>query len=119
MSGEDAAVDVVVTEQALRGDLPKGLEHVVCVDADREQMLDAVSMFSDELTEAILEEQVTEPLIHEAYEHYCRAKAWKDFQRIRPEKSELHDRKFCVSVMGLVRQRKQQSASRHLQRRPS
>ena len=29
-------------------------------------MLDAVSMFSDELTEAILEENVTEELIHEA-----------------------------------------------------
>jgi elongation factor G len=32
----------------------------------REAMLDAVSMFSDELTEAILEEQVTEDLIHRA-----------------------------------------------------
>jgi elongation factor G len=32
----------------------------------RESMLDAVSMFSDELMEAILEESVTEELIHEA-----------------------------------------------------
>jgi elongation factor G len=32
----------------------------------REEMLDAVSMFSDELMEAILEEKVTEELIHEA-----------------------------------------------------
>jgi elongation factor G len=32
----------------------------------REEMLDAVSMFSDELTEAILEEQVTEELINNA-----------------------------------------------------
>ncbi|MDX1763822.1 MAG: elongation factor G [bacterium] len=32
----------------------------------REEMLDAVSMFSDTLTEAILEEQVTEELIHDA-----------------------------------------------------
>jgi elongation factor G len=32
----------------------------------REEMLDAVSMFSDELTEAILEENVTEELIHDA-----------------------------------------------------
>ncbi len=32
----------------------------------REEMLDAVSMFSDELTEAILEENVTEDLVHEA-----------------------------------------------------
>jgi elongation factor G len=35
-------------------------------EAARETMLDAVSLYSDELTEAILEEQVTEPLIHEA-----------------------------------------------------
>ncbi|MEM7409054.1 MAG: elongation factor G [Myxococcota bacterium] len=35
-------------------------------DAAREAMLDAVSMFSDELMEAILEENVTEELIHEA-----------------------------------------------------
>ena len=34
--------------------------------AARENMLDAVSMFSDELTEAILDSQVTEKLIHEA-----------------------------------------------------
>ncbi len=34
--------------------------------AERERMLDNVSMFSDELTEAILEERVTEELIHEA-----------------------------------------------------
>ena len=32
----------------------------------REEMLDAVSMFSDELMEAILEENVTEEMIHEA-----------------------------------------------------
>jgi elongation factor G len=32
----------------------------------REQLLDAISLFSDELTEAILEERVTEDLIHEA-----------------------------------------------------
>ncbi|MDH3212528.1 MAG: elongation factor G [Myxococcales bacterium] len=51
-------------------------EHVVAMeipaalrpDAEtaREVMLDAVSMFSDELTEAILDEKVTEDLIHEA-----------------------------------------------------
>ena len=34
--------------------------------AERERMLDAVSMFSDDLTEAILEERVTEDLIHDA-----------------------------------------------------
>lgn len=34
------------------------------------------------------------PLIHQAYEHYCRDKAWREFARIRPEKSELHDRKL-------------------------
>jgi elongation factor G len=32
----------------------------------REEMLDAISLFSDDLTEAILEDQVTEELIHEA-----------------------------------------------------
>ncbi|HEU4429799.1 MAG TPA: GTP-binding protein, partial [Myxococcota bacterium] len=32
----------------------------------REEMLDAVSMYSDELTEAILEERVSEDLIHDA-----------------------------------------------------
>jgi len=32
----------------------------------REEMLDAVSMFSDELTEAILEDKVTEELVHDA-----------------------------------------------------
>lgn len=32
----------------------------------REQLLDAVSLFSDELTEAILEERVTEELLHDA-----------------------------------------------------
>ena len=35
-----------------------------------------------------------EPLIHQAYEHHCRAKAWREFKRIKPEKSELHDRKI-------------------------
>jgi len=35
-------------------------------DAARENMLDAVSMFSDELTEAILEGEVSEELIHQA-----------------------------------------------------
>ena len=35
-------------------------------ETSREKMLDAVSMFSDALTEAILEEKVTEELIHEA-----------------------------------------------------
>jgi elongation factor G len=34
--------------------------------AERERMLDSASMFSDELTEAILEERVTEELVHEA-----------------------------------------------------
>src|SRR5262245_14595790 len=35
-------------------------------EAAREEMLDAVSMFSDELTEAVLEEKVTAELIHDA-----------------------------------------------------
>ena len=35
-----------------------------------------------------------EPLIHQAYEYHCRDKAWREFKQIRPEKSELHDRKL-------------------------
>ena len=35
-------------------------------DAAREEMLDALSMFSDELTEAMLEEKVTEDIVHAA-----------------------------------------------------
>jgi elongation factor G len=65
----------LVTMKALSFEGANG-EHVVeqeipaelRADAEvaREEMLDAVSMFSDELTEAILEERVTEALIHEA-----------------------------------------------------
>jgi elongation factor G len=45
-------------------EIPDGLRH----DAElaRETMLDAVSLYSDALTEAILEENVSEELIHEA-----------------------------------------------------
>lgn len=39
------------------------------VNQAREEMLDALSMHSDELTNAILEEQVTEELIHDAVRH--------------------------------------------------
>ncbi len=45
-------------------EIPAGLKEEA--DTKREEMLDAVSMFSDELTEAILEENITEELIHEA-----------------------------------------------------
>jgi elongation factor G len=45
-------------------DIPADLQDAA--DEAREEMLDAVSMFSDELMEAILEEQVTEELIHTA-----------------------------------------------------
>ena len=41
-------------------------------ETKRHEMLDAVSMFSDELTEAILEGQVTEKLIHEALLEHAR-----------------------------------------------
>jgi elongation factor G len=54
VSGED------VTE----GDIPPDL--LGLAREKREELLDAVSLFSDELTEAILDEQVTEELIHEA-----------------------------------------------------
>jgi elongation factor G len=45
-------------------EIPAGLTHEA--EAAREKMLDIVSMHSDELTEAILEERVTEELIHSA-----------------------------------------------------
>ncbi len=50
----------IVRETAIPEDL--GAEAA----AKREEMLDAVSMFSDELTEAILENRVAEPLIYDA-----------------------------------------------------
>jgi elongation factor G len=70
-----AGVVDLVTMKALRFEGENG-EHVVEeeipaglraeAEAAREQMLDAVSMFSDELTEAVLEEKVTEELIRAA-----------------------------------------------------
>jgi elongation factor G len=51
-------------EKVVDGDIPPELQHEA--EAAREQMLDAVSMFSEELMEAILEEKVTEDLIHDA-----------------------------------------------------
>ena len=45
-------------------EIPAGL--MPEAQARRDQMLDAVSMFSDELMEAMLEENVTEELIHDA-----------------------------------------------------
>ncbi len=51
-------------EKVAEGEIPEELRHEA--EAARETMLDAVSMFSDELTEAILEERVTEELIHAA-----------------------------------------------------
>jgi elongation factor G len=51
-------------ETVVEGDVPAELLREA--EAAREQMLDAVSMFSEELMEAILEERVTEDLIHDA-----------------------------------------------------
>jgi elongation factor G len=51
-------------EKVRREEIPAELRREA--EAARETMLDAVSLHSDELTEAILEERVTEPLIHEA-----------------------------------------------------
>jgi elongation factor G len=51
-------------EELREGEIPDALRAEA--EAARENMLDAVSMFSDELTEAILEEKVTEELIHDA-----------------------------------------------------
>jgi elongation factor G len=51
--------------ETLREDeIPETLRHEA--EAARETMLDAVSMYSDELTEAILEDQVSEELVHQA-----------------------------------------------------
>jgi len=65
----------LVTMKAMRFEGDNG-EHIVEeeipaalraeAETAREQMLDAVSMFSDDLTEAILEEKVTEELIRDA-----------------------------------------------------
>ncbi len=51
-------------ETVITGDIPEDM--LDTAREKREELLDAVSLFSDELTEAILEEQVTEELIHEA-----------------------------------------------------
>src|SRR5688572_9616543 len=48
-------------DKIVEGPVPANMEAEV--KAAREQLLDAVSMFSDELTEAILEDRVTEDLI--------------------------------------------------------
>jgi elongation factor G len=51
-------------DDVVEGEIPKELQE----DARsyREQMLDAVSMFSDELMEAVLEDKVTEEMVHAA-----------------------------------------------------
>jgi len=51
-------------EVIVESDIPENMK--VDADARREVMLDAVSMFSDDLMEAMLEERVTEDLIHDA-----------------------------------------------------
>ncbi len=51
-------------ENVVEGDIPADMLDMA--REKREELLDAVSLFSDELTEAILEEQVTEELVHEA-----------------------------------------------------
>ncbi len=70
----EGVVDLV-TMQALYFEGENGSEVIAkpvpeslhaAAEAAREEMLDAVSMFSEELMEAILEERVTEPLVHEA-----------------------------------------------------
>ena len=75
LEADHAGVVDLVRMKALRFEGDNG-EHIIEeeipaemqaeAEAARENMLDAVSLFSDELTEAILEEQVTEELIHEA-----------------------------------------------------
>ncbi|HVY47660.1 MAG TPA: elongation factor G, partial [Minicystis sp.] len=51
-------------EKILEGDIPENMKAEA--QKAREEMLDALSMFSDELTEAILEEKVTEDLVKAA-----------------------------------------------------
>jgi len=51
-------------EHVVEKEIPEALRAEA--ETAREEMLDAVSMYSDELTEAILEENVTEELIHDA-----------------------------------------------------
>ena len=51
-------------ENIVEKDIPEAMQAEA--ETAREEMLDAVSMFSDELMEAILEEKVTEELIHPA-----------------------------------------------------
>ncbi len=51
-------------EKVVWGEIPDNLR--IEAEARREVMLDAVSMFSDQLTEAILEESVTPELVHDA-----------------------------------------------------
>ncbi len=51
-------------EDIVWGDIPENM--VIEAEARREVMLDAVSLFSDDLMEAILEESVTEELVHDA-----------------------------------------------------
>jgi elongation factor G len=75
LEAEFAGVIDLVTMKALHFEGPAGgevreaeipNELLSEAEAARENMLDAVSMFSDELTEAILEDKVSEELIHEA-----------------------------------------------------
>jgi len=75
LENEHEGVIDLVTMKALyfRGDNGEKIEEAEipadmldAANAARENMLDAVSMFSDELMEAILEENVTEAQIHEA-----------------------------------------------------
>jgi elongation factor G len=51
-------------EEIIEGEIPADM--LDAANSAREEMLDQISMFSDELTEAMLEEKVTEPLIHAA-----------------------------------------------------
>jgi elongation factor G len=51
-------------DEITEGPIPEALLEMA--QQKREEMLDAISLFSDELTEAILEDAVTEELIHDA-----------------------------------------------------
>ncbi len=75
LEGDHQGVVDLIRMKALRFEGPHGEEvveeeipdHLMALaEEKREEMLDAASLFSDELTEAILEDRVTEELIHDA-----------------------------------------------------
>ncbi|MBP8644942.1 MAG: elongation factor G [Syntrophobacteraceae bacterium] len=73
-AGHEGVIDLIAMEalrfegdhgsRVIRTEIPS--EFMDLAMEKREEMLDALSLYSDELTEAILEERVTEELVHQA-----------------------------------------------------